>query len=50
MDAEPRLEPAPRAKRTEQNPEPRPRDRGGLWMDPDEAERIDRERGQRVRP
>lgn len=23
-------------------PEPQPLDRGGLWMDPDEAERIDR--------
>ena len=39
---EPQPEPEPQVDRAEGQPEPQPLDRGGLWMDPDEAERIDR--------
>jgi len=36
-------EPDPQVDRAGEKPEPRLRDKGGLWMDPDEAERVDRE-------
>ncbi len=39
---EPQRETEEQVDRTEGQPEPQPLDRGGLWMDPDEAERIDR--------
>lgn len=40
---EPPPEPDAQVDRTKQKPEPQLRDKGGLWMDPDEAERVDRE-------